>query len=61
MNPQANDQTGRQVHAPIRRNARRRNGLESDQALEDPRPRSVSTTWHWRHGLDPAHTTGVRS
>ena len=40
MNPQANDQTGRQVHAPIRRKVRRRDDLETDLALEDARPRA---------------------
>jgi hypothetical protein len=58
---QANDHNGRQVHATVRRNVRRRDGLDNDPALEDPRPRAVSTTWHWRHGLDTVGTTGVRS
>ena len=62
MNPQAKDQNGpHQVHAPVRRTVRRRDDLESDLALEDPRPRKVSSTWHWRHGLDSARTFGVPS
>jgi hypothetical protein len=61
MNSQANDHTGRQVHATVRRNVARRDGRESDPALEDPRPRAVSTAWHWRHGLDTVATTGARS
>jgi hypothetical protein len=61
MNTQAMDQTGRQVHAPTRRSTRRRDDLEPDLALEDPSPRMVSTTWHWRHGLDSSQTFGTTS